>query len=150
MARKRIEVKLTQDEHESLSTYVTRGQKSAREINRARILLLANDGLKDQDIEKVLGVSRVTIYNMRKKYQSKGVQHILDVLQDEPRGGRPMKFDSKIEAQVTMIACSAPPQGAARWTLHLIAEKLIKLDMVDTISHESVRSILKKTNSSHG
>jgi putative transposase len=113
MARKRIEVKLTQDEHESLSTYVTRGQKSAREINRARILLLANDGLKDQDIEKVLGVSRVTIYNMRKKYQSKGVQHILDVLQDEPRGGRPMKFDSTVEAQVTMMACSAPPQGAA-------------------------------------
>ena len=146
MARKRIEVKLTQDEHESLSIYVTRGQKSAREINRARILLLANDGLKDQDIEKVLGVSRVTIYNMRKKYQSKGVQHILDVLQDEPRGGRPMKFDSKIEAQVTMIACSAPPQGAARWTLQLIAEKLIKLDMVDTISHESVRSIVKKTS----
>lgn len=146
MARKRIEVKLTQDEHESLSTYVTRGQKSAREINRARILLLANDGLKDQDIEKVLGVSRVTIYNMRKKYQSKGVQYILDVLQDEPRGGRPMKFDSKVEAQVTMIACSAPPQGAARWTLQLIAEKLVKLDMVDTISHESVRSILKKTS----
>jgi putative transposase len=146
MARKRIEVKLTQDEHESLSTYVTRGQKSAREINRARILLLANDGRKDQDIEKVLGVSRVTIYNMRKKYQSKGDQHILDVLQDEPRGGRPMKFDSKVEAQVTMIACSAPPQGAARWTLHLIAEKLVQLDMVDTISQESVRSILKKTS----
>jgi putative transposase len=146
MARKRIEVKLTQDEHESLSTYVTRGQKSAREINRARILLLANDGLKDQDIEKVLGVSHVTIYNMRKKYQCKGVQHILDVLQDEPRGGRPMKFDSKVEAQVTMIACSAPPQGAARWTLQLIAEKLVKLDIVDTISHESVRSILKKTS----
>jgi putative transposase len=146
MARKRIEVKLTQDEPESLSTYVTRGQKSAREINRARILLLANDGRKDQDIEKVLGVSRVTIYNMRKKYQSKGDQHILDVLHDEPRGGRPMKFDSKVEAQVTMIACSAPPQGAARWTLHLIAEKLVQLDMVDTISHESVRSILKKTS----
>ena len=146
MARKRIEVKLTQDDHESLSTSVTRGQKSAREINRARILLLANDGRKDQDIEKVLGVSRVTIYNMRKKYQSKGDQHILDVLHDEPRGGRPMKFDSKVEAQVTMIACSAPPQGAARWTLHLIAEKLVQLDMVDTISHESVRSILKKTS----
>jgi transposase-like protein len=79
MARKRIEVKLTQDDHESLSTSVTRGQKSAREINRARILLLANDGRKDQDIAKVLGVSRVTIYNMRKKYQSKGDQHILAV-----------------------------------------------------------------------
>jgi transposase-like protein len=79
MARKRIEVKLTQDDHESLSTSVTRGPKSAREINRARILLLANDGRKDQDIAKVLGVSRVTIYNMRKKYQSKGDQPILAV-----------------------------------------------------------------------
>jgi len=72
MARKRIEVKLTQDEHERLSTYVARGQKSAREINRARILLLANDGRKDQDIATVLGVSRVTIYNMRERCQNKG------------------------------------------------------------------------------
>jgi transposase len=146
MARNRIEVKLTPDEHESLSTYVARGQKSARKINRARILLLANDSLTDQDIAKVLGMSRATIYNMRKKYQNKGDQHILDVLQEEPRGGRPMKFDSKVEAKVTMIACSAPPQGAARWTLHLIADKLVKLDIVDTISHESVRSLLKKTS----
>jgi putative transposase len=127
-----------------LSIYVAHGQKSAREINRARILLLANDGRKDQDIEKVLGVSRVTSYNMRKKYQNKGDQPILDVLQDEPREGRPMKFDRNVEAKVTMIACSNPPQGAARWTLHLIADKLVKLDIVDTISHESVRSILKK------
>lgn len=146
MARKRIEVKLTPEEHESLSIYVAHGQKSAREINRARILLLANDGRKDQDIEKVLGVSRVTIYNMRKKYHNKGDQHILDVLHEEPRGGRPLKFDSTVEAKVTMIACSTPPQGAARWTLHLIADKLVKLDIVDTISHESVRSILKKTS----
>jgi transposase len=146
MARKRIEVTLTPDEHESLSTYVAHGQKSAREINRARILLLANDGRTDPDIAKVLGVSRVTIYNMRKKYQNKGDQHILAVLQDEPRGGRPMKFDSKVEAKVTMIACSNPPPGAARWTLHLIADKLVKLDIVDTISHESVRSLLKQTD----
>jgi transposase len=150
MARNRIEVKLTPDEHERLSTYVARGQKSAREINRARILLLANDGLKDQDLAKVLGMSRATIYNMRKKYHHKGDQPILDVLQEEPRGGRPMKFDSTVAAKVTMIACSAPPQGAARWTLHLIADKLVKLDIVDTISHESVRSLLKKTSCNPG
>jgi putative transposase len=146
MARKRIEVTLTPEEHESLSAYVAHGHKSAREINRARILLLAHDGHTDADIAKVLGVSHVTIYNMRKKYHHKGDQHILDVLHDEPRGGRPMKFDSTVEAKVTMIACSAPPQGAARWTLHLIADRLVKLDVVDTISHESVRTILKKTN----
>jgi hypothetical protein len=57
-----------------------------------------------------------------------------------------MQFDSTVEAQVTMMACAAPPQGAARWTLHLIAEQLVQLDMVDTIAHESVRSILKKTS----
>src|SRR5437868_15060579 len=65
MARKRIEVTLTPDEHESLSTYVAHGHKSAREINRARILLLANDGHTDADIAKVLGVSHVTIYNLK-------------------------------------------------------------------------------------
>lgn len=81
---------------------------------------------------------------MRKKYHHKGDQHILDVLHDEPRGGRPMKFDSTVESKVTMIACSEPPPGAARWTLHLIADRLVKLDVVDTISHESVRTILKK------
>ena len=100
----------------------------------------------DPDIAKVLGVSRVTVYNIRKRYHHKGEQHILDVLHDEPRTGRPIQFDSTVEAKVTMIACSAPPQGTARWTLHLIAEKLIKLDLVDTISYESVRSILKKTS----
>lgn len=150
MARKRIEVKLTQEEHESLSTYVAHGQKSARKINRARILLLAHDGLTDQDIAKVLGVSRVTIYHMRKKYHNKGPQPLLDVLQDEPRGGRPMQFDSTVAAKVTMIACSEPPPGAARWTLHLIADKLVQLGTVDTISHESVRSLLKKTNCNPG
>jgi transposase len=144
MARKRIEVTLTPDEHASLSAYVAHGHKSAREINRARILLLAHDGHTDADIANVLGVSHVTIYNMRKKYHHKGDQHILDVLHDEPRGGRPLKFDSTVEAKVTMIACSEPPPGAARWTLHLIADRLVKLDVVDTISYESVRTILKK------
>ena len=146
MARKRIEVQLTPDEHQSLSTYVAHGHKSAREINRARILLLAHDGRTDPDIAKVLGVSHVTVYNRRKRYHHKGEQHILDVLHDAPRAGRPLQFDSTVEAKVTMIACSDPPQGAARWTLHLIADQLVQLDIVDTISHESVRGMLKKTN----
>jgi len=80
---------------------------------------------------------------MRKKYHHKGDQPILDVLHDEPRGGRPLKFDSTVEAKVTMIACSEPPSGAARWTLHLSADRLVKLDVVDTISYESFRTILK-------
>ncbi len=94
MARKRLEVTLTPEEHESLSTYVAHGRKNVREINRARILLLAHDGRPDPDIAKGLGVSRVTSYHMRTKYHDKGEQHILDVLHDAPRGGRPGKFDS--------------------------------------------------------
>lgn len=146
MARQRITVELTAEEHELLTTYVAHGHKSAREINRARILLLAHDGLADADIAQVLGVCQVTVYNMRKKYQTKGPQYILDLLKDDPRSGRPIKLDSKVEAKVSMIACSDPPEGRARWTLHLIADKLMKLDIIETISHESVRRLLKKTN----
>ena len=146
MPPKRIDVTLTQKEQDALHTFVAQGHRSAREINRARILLLSNQGMKDQDISSLLGLSRGTIYNMRKKYNNTDHQHILDVLKDEPRSGRPIKLDSKVEANVTMIACSEPPEGACRWTLHLIADKLVKLHVLDTISHESVRSILKKVD----
>lgn len=150
MPPKRIDVTLTQKEQDTLHTFVGQGHRSAREINRARILLLSNQCMKDQDISKLLGLSRGTIYNMRKKYNNTERQHILDVLKDEPRSGRPIKLDSKVEANVTMIACSQPPEGACRWTLHLIADKLVKLHVLDTVSHESVRSILKKANSNPG
>ena len=144
MPGKRMVIKLTQNEQRLLETFVRQGHKPARAINRARILLLSNDGMKTKDIAKVLGVSTATVSNVRKKYQQKEPQHILDFLQDDPRSGRPSKCDSKVEANVTMIACAEPPAGFARWTLHLIADKLVKLDVVDRISHESVRSLLKK------
>ena len=117
------------------------GPKSAREINRAWMLLLAHDGRTDPDIAQVLGVSRVTVYNMRKRYHHKGKLHILDVLHDAPRTGRPRKFDSPVAAKVPMIACADPPQGAARWTLPLIAAQLVTRDVVATIAHESVRGL---------
>jgi transposase len=144
MARKRLNVKLTQDDYEFLTTYVAHGQKSARHINRARILLLAHEGKNDREIATLLGLSRVTVYHIRKKYHHQTRNHIVEVLQDQPRRGRPLVFDSKVEANVAMIACSEAPPGAARWTLHLIADKLVQLNVVDAISHESVRSLLKK------
>ena len=146
MARKRLEVKLTPDDYEFLKTYVARGQKSARQINRARTLLLSHEGKTDQEIATILGLSRVTVYHVRKKYHQQPRDHIVEVLQDKPRQGRPIVLDSKVEANVTMIACSEAPKGAARWTLHLI----VQLNVVESISHESVRSLLKKTNSSPG
>jgi putative transposase len=150
MPKKRRAVKLTKAEREVLEKFVGQGRKSARAITRARILLLADEGRKDRELTEILGVSRGTVYNVRKKYQKKAHAHILDLLQEEPRSGRPIELDSRVEAKVTMIACSAPPAGCGRWTLHMIADKLVKLEVTDAISHESVRRILKKTNLSPG
>lgn len=141
---KRITIKLPEQDKAILQKYVSQGQRSAREINRARILLLANDGLTINEIEQVLGVSLATICNVRNNYNQQAHDHILEVIQDKPRSGRPIKLDSRVEASVSMIACSQPPEGTARWTLQLIADKLVQLDVVESISHESVRQLLKK------
>jgi transposase len=141
MARQRLTVKLTQDEYEFLTSYVAHGQKKAQYINRARTLLLSHDGKTDQEIADLLGISRATVYNVRKTYHQQPYEHIVEVLQDKPRAGRPIVFDSEVESHVALIACSQAPKGAARWTLHMIADKLVQLNVVDSISHESVRSL---------
>ena len=145
MPKKHGKVTLMKAERTELETFVAHGKKNAREITRARILLLAADGRGDSDIGRLLGISRGTVYNVRKKYKKKEPSPIWEVLQEAPRSGRPLKLDSRVAAKVTMIACSAPPAGAARWTLHLLADKLVQLGVTDSISHESVRTILKKT-----
>jgi len=136
-ARKRLSVHLTQDEHDFLTDYVARGHKKARYINRARALLLSHEGKDDQEIAKLLGITRTTVYNIRKKYHQHPYEHIVEMISDQPRVRRPMVFDYQVEANVSMIACSAAPKGYARWTLHLIADKLIQLNVVDSISYET-------------
>ncbi len=151
MAKKQPAIKLTPSERQELERFVTRGKKSAREITRARILLLTQDGRRVTEIAQTLGVSRGTIYNTYQRYQQKkGRPRLVEVLREAPRSGRPLKFDSRVEAQVTMLACSTPPTGRARWTLHLLADRLVTLGVTDSISHESVRQLLKKTASSLG
>jgi len=151
MSKKQNAIKLTSKERQELERFVTRGKKSAREITRARILLLAQDGRQVTDIARTLGVSRGTIYNVYKRYQTKKTRTpLVEVLEEGPRSGRPLKLDSRVAAAVTMLACSEPPTGRARWTLHLIADKVVKLGVTEAISPESVRQLLKKTASSPG
>jgi transposase len=107
-------------------------------------------GDKERELAEILGVSRGTVYNVRRKYQQKAHAHILDLLQEDPRSGRPIKLESRVAARVTLIACSEPPAGCGRWTLHMIADKLVKLAVLDSIAHESVRRLLKKTPLSRG
>jgi transposase len=146
MPKKRQAVPFTTAERDILEQFVAHGTKSARAIKRARILLLWDEGRQENDLTTILGVSRGTIYNVRHKYLHKEHAHLLDGLHEAPRRGRPIKIDSCVEAHVTMIACSDPPEGYGRWTLHMIADKLVQLTVIDTISHESIRRTLKKTD----
>jgi transposase len=150
MGQKHRTVRLTQEERNALADFVAQGKKSARAITRARILLLSDEGWKERELSELLGVSRGTVSHVRKKYQQKGRAPILELLHEASRSGRPLTLDSQIEAKTAMISCSAPPPGRGRWTLHLIADKLVKLAVTETISHESVRRLLKKTSSSRG
>jgi putative transposase len=150
MPKPRRKVHLTKAQSTELEAFVAHGKKNAREINRARVLLLAQEGKGDSDIARLLGLSRGTVYNVRKKYESRARRPLREVLQDAPRTGRPIKLDQRVEAQVTMLACSEPPLGRSRWTLHLLADKVVTLGVTGAISHESVRQLLKKTNSNRG
>lgn len=146
MSRKSLPpVALSQAEREALDAFVSCGHKNAREINRARILLLKDAGKKDREIMALLHTSRPTIWSMHKKYVATAYTHILDLLKDAPRCGRPVELDTRVEANITLIACSDPPEGSARWTLHMIKDKVVEMNVIDSLSHESVRRVLKKT-----
>jgi transposase len=150
MPKRHRKVHLTKPQRTELETFVAHGKKSAREINRARVLLLAEEGKSDSDSAQLLGLARGTIYNVRMNYQAKARRPLGEVLHDAPRSGRPIKFESRVEAKATRLACSDPPEGRGRWTLHLIADKLVTLGVTNSISHESVRTLLKKTTLSRG
>ena len=150
MPEPRKAITLAKAERKTLEKFVTHEKKSARAITRARILLLSDEGRTERELTEILSVSRGTVSNVRKKYRQKGQAHILDLLRDEPRSGRPVKFDSRVAATVTMLACSSPPQGRGRWTLRLLADRVVELAATDSISYEGVRRLLKKTASSPG
>lgn len=142
VARKTIYVvNLTDEDREELNQYLRRGKSSARSQTRARILLLADEGRSDAEIEDALNVSRTTICRIRKRYCDLGLEFALN---EKPRSGAPPKIDGRVEAELTVLACSDPPEGRSKWTLRLLADKLVELEVVDSISHMSVQRILKK------
>ena len=127
------------------------GESSARTQTRARILLLTDESQKQQkgaeEIASALMCSLPTITNIRKKFVEGGLEH---ALYDKPRPGAIPKITGEIEAQLTLLACSAPPEGRSRWTLQLLADKLVELKLVDSISDVAVMHRLKKMNLSLG
>ena len=140
-------VKLTGEEREELLQFLCKGKSSARSQTRARILLLSDEGLEDDEIAETLKVSKSTICRIRKRYCEGGLDF---ALQEKPRSGAPNKIDGRVEAQLTLLACSDPPEGRSRWTVRLLADRLVELEVVDSISHMSVQRLLKKMKLSLG
>jgi transposase len=135
-------IELTSEEKRSLRELLSQGRHTNREIQRAQVLLKAAAGLKKEDIGPQVGVCRATVYNVLRAYRSEGLQA---ALYDAPRSGRNARISPEQRAHITAIACSEAPEGHQRWTLRLLADRLVELNVVEEISHEHVRRILKKT-----
>lgn len=144
MARKPQLINLSSDELRSLKTSLRKGTIPARVQTRARILDLLHRQHSPADIAAVLQVGIATVFNIKRRYLSAGLRAALD---DQPRSGKPCKIDGMARAKITALACSTAPGGHARWTLRLLADKAIELGLCESISHSTVKEVLKKTGS---
>ena len=138
----KYEVCLNQDQQAFLKNLTRKGKESVRKINRARVLLLANEGKKDKEIQEIVGLSDTMVETTRKKFVLEGLERAIN---EKPRPGQPKKIDGRKEAELIALACSKPPEGRAKWTLRLLADKI----MLD-ISHVAVYNTLKKMKLNRG
>lgn len=139
-------VKLKPKQQSTLDRIIHRGKHSARVINRARILLYSHQGKRRIETARALSISSMAVTNIVRRFQSEG----LGVLYDKPRPGRPLKITGKTEAALVAIACSKAPEGRVRWTMRMLADRMVELALVDSISHKTVWERLKKTTLSPG
>lgn len=142
-------MQLTPDKQNYLSTYISTGVRSVRAVLRARILLLAAEGMLQKDIAVRLGCHAQTVSDTIKRYHACDGD-VEQALLEKPRSGQPTKITAEIEAQITAMACEKGPDGQSRWTLRLISERLVELELVASISPETVRQSLKKVCLSPG
>jgi len=146
MAKKYI-VDLSEDEEATLVALTNKGRPGARKIKRANILLLAHTGKTDLEIAVLLHTSLRTVERTRQKFVAGGPTFSLN---EQTRSGRLPKIDEKIETILTTLAQSQPPEGRVRWTLQLLADRLVTLTHLESLSYEAVRLVLKKMISSPG
>ena len=143
MPAKKYFVELEPVEREAVLELTKKGELSARKMKRAQILLKADEGWKDDDIMAALNTSRSTVERTRKRFVEGGLDRALN---EDPRPGQRTKLDEKGQAHLIAIACSEAPGGRDHWTLRLLADRLVELGVVESISHEAVRQALKKAN----
>jgi len=142
MPKKKYLVDLSSDEREELRQLIKRGKHSSRKVTRARILLLASTGSTDEQIVAALCCGINTVERTRRRF----VEENLECLKERPRRGQARKLTGKQEAHLVAVTCSTPPTGHARWTLRLLADKVVELGFASSIARETVRQVLKKTS----
>ena len=151
---KKYKVTLTADERQSLLNLIAAGRTAAKKLIHARILLKADaapggPAWTDDRIAEAVEVNLRTVERIRQRFVEDGLEAAL-IRKKQDRPSRERKLDGDGEARLIAVACSEPPQGRSAWTLQLLADKLVELHVVDSISDETVRQVLKKTNSSRG
>lgn len=143
MSKKKHIVMLTPEERQQLHAILDTGVHSAQKRKRANVLLLADAGISDPDIAQEADVSLSGAYVIRRRFCEHG---LTSCLTEKQRPGRPTKLSGNDEAALTVLACSAPPEGRVKWTHRLLADRLVELEIIDAISHRTVGRTLKKTN----
>lgn len=145
--RKKYVVTLSDAERTELRALIRKGIASARTLSRARVLLLADEGRTDDHIAANVLVGTTTVERLRRRYVEDG---LAATLHDRPCPGGTPKLDGKQEAFLVALTCSEPPDDRPQWTMQLLADRLVAIGVVDTISDETVRRVLKKTTSNPG
>lgn len=140
-------IKLSESEREELKGLLSKGRHAARKLTRARVLLLSDEGKTEEEIVSALGVGAATVERLRKRCALGGVDA---ALVDRPRPGAKLKLDERQRARLIAEVCSTPGEGHARWTLKLLAGRVVERGLAESISPETVRAYLKKTTSNLG
>jgi putative transposase len=141
MSRSQIhKVKLNHKQKQELLEITRCGKRPVRQVKKAQMLLFANEGKMDTEIAKLLHVTARTVQATRLQFCQEG----MGVLKRKPVPGRPKKIDGRVEAEIMVIALSDPPKGQARWTLRRIADQVVELNVIPSISHHSIGRTLKK------
>lgn len=144
MGRSQVyKVRLSKEERTHVLELLTGGTNKVRVIKRAQVLLKADDGWTDKQIAEALPVGQATVARIRRRYAEGGLERAL--YDKPPEREYPRKVDGEVEARLVTLASSIPPTGRKRWSLRLLAERLVLLEEVpfDSISHETVRQVLK-------
>ena len=151
---KKNSIELSKEQRNQLEEVITKGTAPARKIKHAQVLLKIDSGKEgpnwsDKQIKEAFDVSPTTIWHIRRRFLEQGLDHALS-RRPQPERPEKRKIDGEKEAHLMALTCSTPPEGHQRWTMRLLADKMIELEYIEQVDHTTVWKVLKKTNSNPG